>query len=195
MSVAARTQPPDHLSPFSPSLGIDGLVAEGIGIRRLDRQRCKLCSTALPLLLQKLLGSDIGDIVLQLDKAIQPRLQRRVVHRQLLPPHAIGLFDAHRVHRAHAHHRKPVLLPLCRQRVEQRVLRFDRMMQLPAQLSHKVHAQGVDVLLSRHRDVLGAQPREGFVGKIGIRQCRKKVARARSAQNKSATLQSVVDKP
>ena len=87
-----------------------------------------------------------------------------------------------------------MLLPLCRQRVEQRVLRLDRMMQLPAQLSHKIHAQGVDVLLSRHRDVLGAQPREGFVGKVGIRQCREKIARTRSTQNKSAALQSVVDK-
>ena len=147
------------------------------------------------MLLQQLLGSDIGDIVLQLDKAIQTRLQRRVIHRQLLPPHAIGFFDAHRVHRAHAHHRQSVLLSLCCQRVEQRVLRFDRMMQLPPQLADKVHAQSVDVLFPCHRDVLCAQPRESFVGKVGIGQGRKQVARTRSAQDERAALQSVVDKP
>ena len=114
MSVAARTQPSDHLPSFGTSFRIDGFVAKRIGILNLDRQRCKLRSTTLPLLLQQLLGADIGDIVLQLDKAIEPRLQRRVVHRQLLTPHAVGFLDAHRVHRAYAHHRKPVLLSLCR---------------------------------------------------------------------------------
>ena len=67
-------------------------------------------------------------------------------------------------------------------------------MQLPTQLAYEVHTQRVNVLLSRHREGLRAQPREGFVGKVGIRQRRKQITRTRPAQHKGAALQSSIDK-
>ena len=111
------------------------------------------------------------------DEALEPGLQRRPVGRQVRAPQPVALLEAHRLERPVAEVDETEVLAGLVQQVVQRPLRLDRMVQLPAELTHvrdphREHARASDL------DVAGAEEGEPRVGEVVARDPLQQLARA-----------------
>ena len=102
-----------------------------------------------------------------MDEALEPGLVGGVLDRQLGADQPVRLLDAHRIHRADAERLQAEILARRHERVEDVVLVFDRVVQLPAELADEVDPQ------RRGRrqaddDLLARQPGEGGAREVGI---------------------------
>ena len=113
------------------------------------------------------------------------RFERGVLDGELPGNEAVGLLDAKRVHRPDPEGAKVVISPRLHQPVEEVILHFDRVVQLPPQLSDEVEAERARM---GRADVDGAsaQPPKVRIGKRRIGKPLEELARLRTGNHKHA---------
>ena len=131
--------------PDQRAAGEQRLVAERIGVgHAVDFERDEAMRHAgCQLPRERRLADELA--LVHAHEAVESRLERRVVGREVGAPHPVRLLDAQRLHRAHADHADAELAAGGEERVEEAVRVLDREVQLPAQLADEVDAQRVDV--------------------------------------------------
>ena len=120
-------------------------------------------------------------------EAVEARLERRVLARQVAAPHAIGLLHAQRFHRAHAGHADAdAPRPASNRAIEQVMRVLDREVQLPAERADEIDAQQVHVRREADFRDLAGEPGEGVVVQRRVGELREHVARARAGEHEAA---------
>ncbi|MPL89866.1 hypothetical protein SDC9_35908 [bioreactor metagenome] len=157
--ITARGQAPDLLAVEQ-----ERLLAPGIGILRpVDQQRHAFRADA---------GFEhrrlAAELLLEIDEAVEPRLERRRVAAKLGAEGAIALFLAQPVLRPRADKLQPVLLARLEQQVPQVAAHLDRVVEFPAELTgighaHRAHRAHAEL------DVAPAEPGEALVRQHRLR--------------------------
>ena len=125
------------------------------------------------------------------DGEAEPRLERRVLGRDVRPPHPVALLEPQRVDRLVAARDEPVLAPGLPDRVPERQPELRGTVELPAELADVRHAQRE----ARHApdgELARAHVRERLVREIRRRQRLQDLARLRSPDAEAGVLGGLV---
>ena len=124
--------------------------------------------------------------LLRIDETAKPSFDERVLRREVAPERRVALLHAQGLDGAAADQGEALGLAARKERLEEMVLVGERVMQLPAELAHIIHAQRQDVGRKADRDAARRPPGEGRIRKIGVAEARQEVAGSRPDDGESA---------
>jgi len=125
-------------------VAIHGLVLVRVRLARRHPKHDETPGDAVVELLQERPAPDEIRL-LRIDETAKPSFDERVLRREVAPERRLALLDAQGLDGAAADQVEALGLTARQQRLEEMVLIRKRVMQLPAELAHIIHAQRQDV--------------------------------------------------